>query len=106
MTTGAEVLSLLRNQGSTVEALLAALDWQNAAQNNEHKRMRGHGVREAAEKVLLKVAVHAAEAQRSFDESGPAVPPRRRAARGTKRINRWMRDGGATRQLTFAIFRN
>lgn len=106
MSIGAEVLSLLKNQGSTVEALLGAIDWQNAALGDDLKRTRGHGVKEAAEKVLLKVAVYAAEAQRSFEESGPAVTPRRRAARGPNRINRWTRDTGVTRQLSFATFRN
>jgi len=105
MSIGAEVLSLRKKQGSTVETLLAALDWQNAAEGI-HKLTRGHAVTEAVDKVLLKVAVHAAEAQLTFEDSAPAVPPRRRAVRGTKRINRWMRDEGATRQLTFAAFRN
>ena len=105
MSIGAEVLSLRKSQGSTVDTLLAALDWQNAAEGI-HKLTRGHAVTEAVDKVLLKVAVHAAEAQRSFEDPRPAVTPRRRVVRGTNRINRWMRDPGATRQLSFATFRN
>lgn len=103
MSIGAEVLSLRKSQGSTVETLLAALDWQNAAEGI-HKLTRGHAVTEAVDKVLLKVAVHAAEAERSFET--PAVTPRRRVMRGKTRSSRWMRDAGATRQLTFAPFRN
>lgn len=105
MSIGAAVvLSLRKNQGSTVESLLAALDWQSAAEGI-HKLTRGHAVTEAADKVLLKVAAHAAEAQRSFEESGPTVTPRRRVKRGSTRISRWMRDAGVTRQLSFTAFR-
>lgn len=106
MSIGAEVLLLRRDQGSSVEGLLGAIDWQRAAaKDTKDPRYiaRGHAVMEAADKVLLKVAVYAAEAQKLWEQSERMALPRR-AARPRPRVSRWMREAIATRQLTFAAF--
>jgi len=106
MSIGAEVLSLRRQQGSSVEALIGAMDWQRAAaKDTKDPRYiaRRHAVLEAVDNVLLKVAVHAAEAQKLWEQSGRGTLARR-AARPRPRISRWMRDAMASRQMTFALF--
>jgi hypothetical protein len=106
MSIGAEVLSLRRQQGSSVEALIGAMDWQRAAaKDTKDPRYvaRGHAVLEAVDNVLLKVAVHAAEAQKLWEQSDRGTLARR-AARPRPRISRWMRDAMASRQMTFALF--
>lgn len=62
MSVATEILSLRQNQSSSVKTLLAAIEWEKAAQEEEHILSRGYAVREAADIVLLNVAVHAAEA--------------------------------------------
>jgi len=62
MNTATEILSLRRDQYSSVKRLLAALDWQKAARDDEHILSRGYAVDQAADIVLLNVAAHAAEA--------------------------------------------
>src|SRR5215467_2377695 len=62
MSIATKILSLRRGQSSSVKRLLAALDWQKAAQDNEHFLSRGYAVNETADIVLLNVAAHAAEA--------------------------------------------
>ena len=74
MSVATEILRLRQNQSSSVETLLAAIEWEKAAREEEHILSRRYAVREAADIVLLNVAVHAAEA---FSE-----PP---VLRGTRR---------------------
>ena len=62
MTIATEILSLRQNQSSSVETLLAAIEWERAAQDEKHILSRHYAVREAADIVLLNVAVHAADA--------------------------------------------
>lgn len=62
MGIATEILRLRQNQFSSVKALLAALEWEKAAHDDEHVLSRGYAVREAVDIVLLNVAVHAAEA--------------------------------------------
>lgn len=62
MGIATEILSLRHNQFSSVKTLLAALEWEKAARDNEHVLSRGYAVREAVDIVLLNVAVHAADA--------------------------------------------
>ena len=62
MSILADILRLRHNQTSSIEIFLAALDWQKAAQDDERILSRGYAVTEAADMVLLNVAVHAAEA--------------------------------------------
>lgn len=100
-----DVLSLRRDQSSTVETLLASLEWRDAAKG-ERSLMRGHAVSQAADIVLLKVAVYAAEAQRIFDQGGYVLTPPQRAVRPRRRIGRRRGVTRATRQLCFATFYN
>ena len=62
MSVATEILSLRQNQSSSVETLLAAIEWEKAAKEEEHIVSRRYAVREVADIVLLNVAVHAAEA--------------------------------------------
>lgn len=62
MSVATKILSLRQNQSSSVETLLAAIEWAKAAQHEEHILSRHYAVREAADIVLLNVAVHAADA--------------------------------------------
>jgi hypothetical protein len=103
MSIATEVLSLRRDQSSSVRVLQAAIEWQQAAKD-DRMLMRGHAVAQAADQVLLNVAVHAAEALRLFDEGGYMLTPPRRAVRPRKRIGGARRDVRTTRQLNFATF--
>ena len=58
-----EILDLRSNRISSVETLLAALEWQKAAQYDEHILLRDYDVTQAADLVLLNVAAHALEMQ-------------------------------------------
>ena len=60
MSIATEILSLRRDQFSSVERLIAALEWERAAP--EHILLRRYAVTEAADVVLLNVAAHAADA--------------------------------------------
>ena len=62
MSVATEILRLRQNQSSSVETLLATIEWEKAAHCDEHVLSRGYAVREAADIVLLNVAVHAADA--------------------------------------------
>ena len=62
MNVATKILSLRQNQSSSVETLLAAIEWEKAAQSEEHFLARRYAVREAADLVLLNVAVHAVDA--------------------------------------------
>src|SRR5215470_4548605 len=62
MSIATEILSLRQNQFSSVTTLLAMLDWQKSALEDEHVLSRGYAVMEAADSVLLNVAVHAVDA--------------------------------------------
>jgi hypothetical protein len=105
MSCATAVLCLRREQSSSVELLLGAIDWQSNAKDALVARMRGHAVTQAADTVLLNVAVHAAEAQRMFGEgdgsslTAPPRPPRPRKSAARRRA-----DTLATRQLNFASF--
>jgi hypothetical protein len=105
MSCATAVLGLRREQSSSVELLLGAIDWQSNAKDALVSRMRGHAVTLAADTVLLNVAVHAAEAQRIFGEdsgSSLAAPPR--PPRPRKSAARRRADSLPTRQLNFAAF--
>jgi hypothetical protein len=62
MSIATEILSLRRDQSSSVKRLLAALEWQKAARDDEHILSRGYAVDEVADIVLLNVAAHVTEA--------------------------------------------
>jgi len=62
MSIATDILSLRQNQSSSVETLMAKIEWLKAAEEEAHISSREFGVREAADIVLLNVATHAAEA--------------------------------------------
>src|SRR5215468_3320964 len=84
MSIATEILRLRQNQASSVETLLAALDWQKAAHTDEHILSRGYAVSEAADVVLLNVAAHAADSlaePTTVRRTRRAVPSSRRSRR-------------------------
>lgn len=62
MSIATDILNLRRNQSSSVSTLIAMIDWQKSAQDEDHKMSRGFAVTEAADDVLMNVAVYVAEA--------------------------------------------
>jgi hypothetical protein len=68
MSIATEILALRRDRMSSVAALLAALEWRNAAKHDELFQRRNHAVLSAADTVLLNVAAHAIESQWEGDE--------------------------------------
>ena len=60
MSIATQILSLRRDQFSSVERLIAALEWERASP--EDILVRRYAVIEAADMVLLNVAAHAADA--------------------------------------------
>jgi hypothetical protein len=63
MSIATEILSLRRDQSSSVTTLLALLDWLRSAPNKDFAETRAYATTHAADLVLLNVAVHALEAQ-------------------------------------------
>jgi len=62
MSIATDILSLRQNQSGSVRTLISLLDWQKEAHDVVHLLSRGFAVTEAADRVLLIVAVYAAEA--------------------------------------------
>jgi len=62
MSIATELLSLRRDQSSSVSALIAAIEWECAAEDDMHLLARGHDVMRLADIVLVNVAAHAADA--------------------------------------------
>ena len=85
MSIATEILSLRGNRTSSVKTLLAAIDWQKAAQDDEHIMSRGYAVDEAADIVLLNVAAHAADVS---IEPPPSIRRTRRAVSDSRRNRR------------------
>ena len=83
MSIAKEILSLRRDQTSSVSLLLGAIEWQRATQNDSMMLMRGHAVVQAVDLVLLNVAVHALETK---DE--PYLPENRRMVTVARRRRR------------------
>ena len=84
MSIATEILSLRRDQTSSVSLLLGAIEWQRATRNDSMVLMRGHAVVQAVDLVLLNVAVHAEETKDEphTAENRRTVPlPRRRRRR-------------------------
>jgi hypothetical protein len=96
MSLGTEILSLRRNRESSVKALIAAMEWQKAAKSDVHTLARGLAVLEAADTVLLNVAVHA---------SAPIQePPAIRTRRATPSRRRRRIDAGQTGSYQRVLF--
>jgi|SRR5215472_4340850 len=73
MSIATEILSLRRDQSSSVATLIAAMEWESAAEDDVHMVSRGYAVMQAVDIVLLNVAVHTADAL--------AEPPKSRRTR-------------------------
>jgi hypothetical protein len=98
MSVVTDILNLRRNQTSSVELFLSALEWQKCATEAEHILSRGYAVTEAADLILLNVAAHAAEAlaePRTIRKARRSVP--------TSRRNRRRSDSGPLQQRRFAV---
>jgi hypothetical protein len=86
MGIATEILSLRRDQSSSVSALLAAIEWECAAEDDLHMLARGHDVMRMVDIVLANVAAHAAEALSeppTIRRTRRAVLPPRRKRRGS-----------------------
>jgi len=84
MSIATDILNLRRNRLSSVETLMAKIDWLVAAGTEAHILTRGFAVREAADLVLLNVATHAAEAL----NEPPMIHKTRRALSASRRKQR------------------
>ena len=91
MSIATEILTLRRNQFSSVQTLLAAIEWERSAQDDEHLLSRGFAVSEAADLVLLNVAAHAADAL--------SEPPVIRKTRRVALASWWKRRGQGPGQM-------
>jgi|SRR5215469_2792294 len=82
MSIATDILSLRRDRSSSVETLLGLMDWEHQAWEPDHRTSRHYAVEQAADTVLMAVAVHAAEAERDL-----IIPPgTRRAVAGSRRF--------------------
>ena len=101
MSIGTELLSLRRDRSSSVETLLGLIDWERQAWEPDHRTSRHYAVLQAADTVLMAVAVHAAEAERDM----MMIPPgTRRSIAGTRRLRRSRPSGLSQRVLRVFLF--
>jgi hypothetical protein len=84
MTITTEILSLRRDRSSSVAALLSAIEWECAAEDDMRTLARGYDVLRWADLVLLNVAAHTAD----FLGDPPAIPKARRATPSPRRKRR------------------
>jgi len=99
MSIATELLSLRRDQDSSVNLLLGAIAWEKTAQSPEHKMARHASVLQLADVVLLNVAVHASEA--SGEEPG-TIRRIRRAPMPSRRKRRRFDPGQLRQHRLFA----
>ena len=98
MSLATDILDLRRNQYSSVETLIALIEWQKSAQDEDHKMSRGFAVAEAADDVLMNVAVYAAEAL----SEPPVIHRTRRAISISRRKQRHSDPGRLHQRRLFA----
>ena len=98
MSITTEILSLRRDQSSSVTALLNAMEWECAAETDMRTRARGYDVLRMADLVLLNVAAHAADAL----GQPPAIPKARRATLPPRRKRRRPDPGQLHQRQLFA----
>jgi hypothetical protein len=84
MSITTEILSLRRDRSSSVAALLNAMEWECAAENDSRTLARGYDVLRMADLVLLNVAAHAAGVLSEL----PTIPKARRATLPPRRKRR------------------
>src|SRR5215467_3300439 len=95
MSIATEILSLRRDRSSSVKTLLALIDWEHQAWEPDHRTTRHFAVLEAADTVLMAVAVHAAEAEQALT----TPPGTRRATAGAGKRRRSQPGGLSQRAL-------
>jgi hypothetical protein len=98
MSITTEILSLRLDRSSSVAALINAMEWQCAAEDDTHILSRGYDVLRMADIVLLNVAAHAADAL----GQPPAIPKVRRAALSLRRKRRRPDPGHLHQRRLFA----
>lgn len=98
MSIATEILRLRRDPSSSVAALLAAMEWECAADDDMHTLARGYDVLRMADVVLLNVAAHAADALGQF----PTIPKARRAPSPFRRKRRRSDPGQLHQRRLFA----
>jgi hypothetical protein len=98
MSITTEILSLRRDRSSSVAALLNAMEWECAAENDARTLARGYDVLRMADLVLLNVAAHAADVL----GQPPAIPKARRAMLPPRRKRRRPDPGELHQRRLFA----
>jgi hypothetical protein len=98
MSITTEILSLRRDKSSSVAALLGAIEWECAAEDDMRTLARGYDVLRMADLVLLNVAAHAADVL----GEPPAVPEARRATLSLRRKRRRPNPGQLHQRQLFA----
>ena len=83
MGIAAEILKLRNDPTSSVSLLLGAIEWAQATKNHDIRVMRSHAIKQAADLVILNVAVYAQETQNE-----PPVRGNRRATATPRRSQR------------------
>ena len=98
MSITTEILSLRRDRSSSVAALLNAIEWECAAEDDTRTLARGYDVLRMADLVLLNVAAHAAD----ILAEPPAIPQARRATMSPRRKRRRPDPGQLHQRRLFA----
>jgi hypothetical protein len=98
MSITTEILSLRRDRSSSVAALLNAMEWECAAENDARTLARGYDVLRMADLVLLNVAAHAADVL----GQQPAIPKARRATSSLRKKRRRPDPGQLHQHRLFA----
>ncbi len=98
MSITTEILSLRRDRSSSVAALLNAMEWGCAAEDDTRTLARGYDVLRMADIVLLNVAAHAAD----ILGQPPAIPEARRATPPPRRKRRRPDPGQLHQRRLFA----
>ncbi|MGB2669494.1 MAG: hypothetical protein WBH24_01415 [Candidatus Acidiferrum sp.] len=98
MSITTEILSLRRDRSSSVAALLSAMEWECAAEDDMRTLARGYDVLRMADIVLLNVAAHAAD----ILGQPPAIPKARRAKLSPRRKRRRPDPGQLHQHQLFA----
>jgi len=98
MALATDMLALRRNQISSVETLLAALDWARAASATHFATARAYAAAQAADVVLYNVTIHALAAL----EEKPLRATRRANASGRRSRRRFDAVAASSQRRLFA----
>ena len=98
MDLATKMLALRRNQTSSVETLLGALEWAHAASVTHFATARAYAAAQAADVVLYNVAIHALAAI----EEQPARATRRATVSGRRTRRRFDAPLSSNQRRLFA----